>query len=150
MSGNVFTSDKVVQVGIVVKDIEKTSAAYAPAFDMEKPKWFWTGDYEAARTEFRGAASEARAKLAFFRFANLEIELIEPDEKPSTWREFLETKGEGMHHLAFITKGMRDQIGRAEAAGMPLVQKGEYTGGRYAYCDASDALKMVVEFLEND
>ena len=29
-------------------------------------------------------------------------------------------------------------------------QRGEYTGGRYAYHDATDALKVVLELLEND
>jgi methylmalonyl-CoA/ethylmalonyl-CoA epimerase len=33
---------------------------------------------------------------------------------------------------------------------MPLLQKGEYTGGRYAYLDANKDLKVVLELLEND
>jgi pimeloyl-CoA synthetase len=33
---------------------------------------------------------------------------------------------------------------------MPLLQKGEYTGGRYAYIDASRDLKVIIELLEND
>ena len=30
------------------------------------------------------------------------------------------------------------------------MQKGEYTGGRYAYADARKELKMILELLEND
>jgi len=33
---------------------------------------------------------------------------------------------------------------------MPLVQKGEYTGGRYAYIDSNSCLKVMLELLEND
>ena len=31
-----------------------------------------------------------------------------------------------------------------------LMQRGEYTGGRYAYVDAVSQLKTIVELLEND
>jgi methylmalonyl-CoA/ethylmalonyl-CoA epimerase len=150
MSEKIFDSHIVAQVGIVVKDIEKTSAAFARAFGMETPEWFMTDGYDKAETEFRGKASEARSKLAFFHFGSLDIELIEPNEEPSTWREHLEEKGEGIHHLAFVIKDMKDYIGRAESSGMTMVQKGEYDGGRYAYVDALPDLKMIVELLEND
>jgi methylmalonyl-CoA/ethylmalonyl-CoA epimerase len=33
---------------------------------------------------------------------------------------------------------------------MPLLQKGEYTGGRYAYIDTLRDLKVIIELLEND
>ena len=38
----------------------------------------------------------------------------------------------------------------AEAAGMKLVQKGDYRGGRYAYLDGRQRYGAVVELLEND
>ena len=150
MDDKVFSNTVVTQVGIVVKDIEKTAEAFAQAFGIERPVWNWTDEYEKSRTEYRGEPSEARAKLAFMKFGSVEIELIEPDEEKSTWREHLATRGEGIHHLAFVIKGMDGHVERAEAAGMNLVQKGEYDGGRYAYIDALPDLKMVVELLEND
>lgn len=150
MGDKVFANNTLTQVGIIVKDIEKTSAAYAKAFGIERPKWFWTDGPEKARTEYRGEPSKARAKLAFIRCGSLDIELIEPDENPSVWRDFLEEHGEGVQHVAINVQGMKDHISRAAAAGMPLMQKGEYEGGRYAYLDASADLKVVVELLEND
>jgi methylmalonyl-CoA/ethylmalonyl-CoA epimerase len=150
MGDKVYGNNTLTQVGIVVKDIEKSSAAYARAFGIEKPKWFWTDTFDKAQTQYRGKSSQARAKLAFMRFGSLDIELIEPDENPSTWREFLEERGEGVHHLALVIDGMKEHVTRAEAAGMPLVQKGEYEGGRYAYIDSSADLKVVMELLEND
>ncbi len=150
MEGKIFGDGAVVQVGIVVKDIERTAAAYAEAFGIERPAWSWTGAYETARTEYRGSPTDARAKLAFMRFGALDIELIEPDGHPSTWREFLDEKGEGIHHIAFVVEGLREELRRAGAAGMGLLQKGEYDGGRYAYIDSTAALKTIVELLEND
>lgn len=140
----------IAQVGIIVNDIDATSQAYADFFGVEKPKWFWTDAYDKAQTQYRGGPSEARAKLAFFDMGSLQLELIEPDHHPSTWREFLNEKGEGVHHLAFVIDGMKEKVAWMENLGMPLVQKGEYTGGRYAYMDTVKDLKVVLELLEND
>jgi hypothetical protein len=43
--------------------------------------------------------------LAGIFMLGLSIELIEPDGKPSTWQEFLDIRGEGIHHIAFLQEG---------------------------------------------
>ncbi|QJD86699.1 VOC family protein [Cohnella herbarum] len=150
MVNNALGNNVITQIGLLVNDIEKTSQKYAEFFGIEKPNWFWTDTADIARTEYRGEPSEARAKLAFFDMGSLQLELIEPDHNPSTWRESLERNGEGFHHIAFMVKGMKEKIAVLEAGGMQLLQKGEYTGGRYAYMDTFQDLKVLVELLEND
>lgn len=150
MSEKIFDNNVVAQVGMVVRNIEKTSAALAKAFGVEKPDWVFTDGYDKAKTTFRGNPSVTKSKLAFFNFGSLDIELIEPNDEPSTWKEHLDEKGEGIHHIAFVVNGMKGHIDRAESAGMTLVQTGEYEGGRYAYIDAIPDLKMIIELLEND
>ncbi|RUS42437.1 VOC family protein [Cohnella sp. AR92] len=150
MEHGLLGNNVITQIGLLVHDIEKTSQAYADFFGIEKPSWFWTDTPDKARTEYRGSPSEARAKLAFFDMGSLQLELIEPDQHPSTWRESLDRNGEGFHHIAFVVKGMKEKIAVLEGAGMPLLQKGEYEGGRYAYLDAEGPLKLILELLEND
>lgn len=150
MEKNILGTQVVTQIGIIVKDIEKVSQAYADFFGIEKPKWSMTDPLEMSQTEYKGQPAEARAKLAFIDCGQLQIELIEPDENPSTWREFLDEQGEGVHHIAFMIHGMKEKAMLLEKNGMPLIQKGEYTGGRYAYIDSSDHLKVLIELLEND
>jgi catechol 2,3-dioxygenase-like lactoylglutathione lyase family enzyme len=151
MEKNILGNNVVTQIALVVHDIEKTSQAYADFFGVPVPGWSWTDPREKAQTELLGQPSEARAKLAFFQLGNnVQLELIEPDEHPSTWRNDLNKNGEGIHHIAFNVKGMKETVAKLERNGMPLIQKGEYTGGRYAYIDANDPLKIVLELLEND
>lgn len=147
--GELFGQSKVVQIGVVVKDIEKAAAAYADFLGVPVPEWFWTDVEEKAHTRFKGKPSPARAKLAFIEMKNITLELIEPDQNPSTWREFLDEKGEGVHHIAFEIKGMDDKMARLEREGMPLLQKGDYEGGRYAYIDGRAQLGLILEILEN-
>lgn len=145
-----FQNHTITQIGIIVKDIEKTAKDYAAFFGVGVPDIIITDSVDKAHTKYKGNSTEARAKLTFFNMGSLQLELIEPDEHPSTWREFLDTNGEGVHHIAFILKGINETIDFLDAKGMPLVQKGEYTGGRYAYIDSNSCLKVMLELLEND
>ena len=140
----------ITQIGILVNDIEKVSEAYADFFGVDKPEIGITDTADIARTSHNGVATEARAKLAFFDMGSLQLELIEPDHQPSTWRDYLNEHGEGPHHIAFVVDGMKEKIMLLEGKGFPLQQKGEYTGGRYAYMDTFKELKVVLELLEND
>ncbi|AIQ22664.1 MULTISPECIES: VOC family protein [unclassified Paenibacillus] len=140
----------VTQIGILVNDVEKVSTAYAEFFGLKKPEIIVTDTEDIAQTRHNGVATQARAKLAFFDMGSLQLELIEPDHEPSTWRDYLNEHGEGPHHIAFVVEGMKEKIMLLEGKGFPLQQKGEYTGGRYAYMDTFKELKVIVELLEND
>ena len=150
MADSILGTKIVTQIGILVRDIEKTAQEWADFFGIEKPKIIVTDTVDIAQTEYRGAKTPARAKLAFIEAGQLMIELIEPDHEPSTWREYLDQHGEGPHHIAFVIDGMKEKVMLLEGRGMPLLQKGEYTGGRYAYMDTFPQLKVIVELLEND
>ena len=142
----------VVQIAVVVRDVEKAAKTWADFFGLEVPETSLTDPPEKAHSTYRGKPTEARAKLAFLKMDNLQIELIEPIGEPSTWMDFLKTHGEGVHHIAFGVKGMNEQIANLEKKGMPLVQFGEwtaYTGGCYAYFDSEKQLGVIVELLEN-
>jgi len=152
MGNPILGTEAVCQVGILVHDIEKTKMDWAEFMGVEPPEVVMTGALSEADTRYRGKPSEARAKLAFFQAGpNLTIELIEPDKDPnSTWRQDLDAKGEGFHHIAFFVKGMKERIEICGKQGFELLQTGEYTGGRYAYVDANEKLKLMLELLEND
>ncbi|MGB9779806.1 MAG: VOC family protein [Caldanaerobacter sp.] len=149
MSKNILDMRNTVQIGIVVRDIEEALQNYAEFFGVEKPQWFWTDDYSKAHTKFNGRPTKARAKLGFFELGPLQLELIEPDENSSTWREFLDKNGEGIHHIAFGVKDMDRKIEELYRKGMEVIQKGDFEGGRYAYIDTLRALKVMIELLEN-
>lgn len=138
------------QVGMVVEDIAATSRNIADFFGVPMPEIMTTDPQEKSQALYKGQPCHAKAQLAFFQMGQVTLELIQPDEQPSTWREFLDEHGEGVHHLAFEVKGMRQVIEMAHGKGAPLVQKGEYTGGRYAYLDSFSKLGFIMELLEHD
>jgi methylmalonyl-CoA/ethylmalonyl-CoA epimerase len=140
----------VTQIGIIVKDIEKSLDAYVDVLCLDqRPGVVITDGLDKAHTKYRGQPSEAVAKLAFIHMGQVDIELIEPVGGPSTWKEFLDTHGEGVHHIAFVITGTDQVVAYLEGKGIPLVQRGDYTGGMYHYMDAAPKLGVMLELLEN-
>jgi len=139
----------VCQIGLIVRDIEKSAQAYSEVFGLPRPDVIITDTVDVAKTTYGGASTTARAKLAFFDMGQVSLELIEPMGEPSTWQEFLDEKGEGVHHIAFRIKGTEQVVAYLEGKGIDVVQQGYYTGGMYTYVDSTSALGVVLELLEN-
>ncbi|MEH7249442.1 VOC family protein [Neobacillus niacini] len=144
-------NNRVNQLAFVVQDIEKTSELFSKLLGIAKPAWFLTGDSEISKVVFRGKPTNSRSKLVFMNTPTIQFELIEPNEEPGTMREFLDTVGEGIHHIAFDVESIKERLQVFEENGYPLLQSGEFTSsdGRYVYVDTLDDHKTLVELLES-
>jgi methylmalonyl-CoA/ethylmalonyl-CoA epimerase len=150
LTDHAFGTTTVVQVGIVVRDIEARARAWADLLGVPVPEIEITETLDRAHTEYNGRPSVARARLAFLNLGQVDLELIEPIGEPSTWKDQLDGHGDSLHHIAFRVQGMAERLRSLESRGATLVQRGDYTGGRYAYVDATATLGTVLELLEND
>lgn len=136
-----------MQIGIVVKDIEVASRFWAKLLGMEVPTSVETETADITNMTYRRSISPGRAKLAFFTLENITIELIEPIGGPSTWKDFLDKHGEGMHHIAFNVGDMAKSIEMLKAIGIDIEQKGDFMGGCYAYTESPGKLGTILELL---
>jgi len=152
MAGLVKTN-VIMQVGLIVKDVEKTKKKWAEFFGVPVPPTIYAGDYEITQTKYKGKpAPKANCHMAFFDAGpNMQLELIQPNGEKSTWQDFLDKKGEGIHHIAFMVNGMKKVLETFEKEGMKCTQQGKYgnASGEYAYVDGTKDLKCFIELLEN-
>jgi len=139
----------ITQVGIMVKNIEQSIDIYSRIFGIEKPPIIITDDYELAHTIYNGQPSRAKAKLAFFNMGQVQIELIEPIGEPSTWKDHLDSRGESVHHLAFVVPDTDKALTFLSDQGIAVEQQGDYAGGRYTYVNSVPQLGVALELLEN-
>ncbi len=150
---SVIGTQTITQVALIVHDIEKTKTKLSEFLGIPVPPTVGGGDFAVTQTQYMGRpAPYAKCLMAFFNLGNgMQIELIQPNEEPSVWRDFLNEKGEGLHHIAFGVKGMEGKIQAMEKFGMKLVQKGNYGdgGGCYSYLEGGEGLPMLVELLES-
>ncbi|MBV04964.1 MAG: hypothetical protein CL474_03115 [Acidobacteria bacterium] len=146
----------VLQIAFVVDDVEKYLAMYAKLFGIETPGTSVTGSHEETQSLYRGEPTDGRARVGYIPLDNILLEFIEPIEGPSVWQDYLEQKGNGIHHLAFIVNGVKQVISDLEDFGLPLLQHGSFPqagkapSGQYAYLQGLDKLGFDVELLEFD
>ena len=150
MTSKPLGNNKVMQVGMIVENIEETTQAWSRLLGVEPPSIKITDPFDISNAYYQGKPTPAQAKLAFFDLGQVTLELIEPIGKPSTWNDQLAAHGSSLHHIAFEIKGMQEHLRGLAEHGLPLIQRGEYNGGRYAYVDGQKQFGTVIELLEND
>ncbi|MFB6356879.1 MAG: methylmalonyl-CoA epimerase [bacterium] len=60
-------------------------------------------------------------RVAAFDIEQSRIELIEPLESDNPIGQFLESKGEGLHHIALRTDSVTEELDRAEELGIQCI-----------------------------
>jgi catechol 2,3-dioxygenase-like lactoylglutathione lyase family enzyme len=143
---------KVIQVAIVVRDIEATSKRWSELLGMPVPPIQTTRPGHEVKVIYRGKPSEGQAKLTFFNLGQVVLELIEPVGEGTSWKEFLDKKGEGVQHLGFQVVDPDKTVQALEKEGMPVLHRGRYDSddGTYIYMDSQNPLGVVIELLHSD
>lgn len=143
---------KFAQMAFITNDVEAAKVKFAKMFGFDPvPPTCGIGTPEVAKTEYMGKpAPEIDCKIAYFDFGNIQVELMEPNEYPSAWRDMLNMKGECLHHVSFWVKDIGARIADCEAKGMTMVQRGIFAmnNGAYAYLDTNGQLPYMIELLE--
>ena len=109
----------VSQVGIVVRDIEKTAAFYYSTFGIGPFEIVPEVKFEGVI--LRGSPTNAKIKVAFAQSGPVQIELIEPLEGKNIYTEFLDSKGEGLHHLGFQVDDLDSMLAEFKSKGIEPV-----------------------------
>ena len=66
---------------------------------------------------------DQKVKTAFFMVGETKIELLQATSEDSTIAKFIEKRGEGVHHIAFATKNIKEALKKAEEKGVRLIDK---------------------------
>jgi catechol 2,3-dioxygenase-like lactoylglutathione lyase family enzyme len=143
---------KVIQVAIVVRDIEATSKRWSELLGMPVPEIRTTRPGHEVKMTYRGKPSEGQVKLTFFNLGQVVLELLQPVGEGTSWKEILDKKGEGVHHLGFQVVDPEKTTQALEKEGFPVIHKGRYDSddGTYIYFDSQKALGVLIEALHSD
>lgn len=100
---------KIEHIGIAVKDIDSSNALFASLFGE--------AHYKIEDVEREGV------KTSFFKCGPNKIELLQATTEDSPIAKFIEKKGEGIHHIAFVVDDIEKEIERLTAAGFNMIHK---------------------------
>jgi catechol 2,3-dioxygenase-like lactoylglutathione lyase family enzyme len=142
----------LLQICFVTHTLEESAGWFARLTGLELPPLSYSADPDKAQAVYRDQPARVGCRIMMFHFDNIDLEFIEPGPEPSAWRDLLERKGPGFHHIAFKTRNLTRDTAALEKAGHGLLQRGEFQSGtgRYAYFGAENILGGLIELLEYD
>jgi methylmalonyl-CoA epimerase len=92
-----------------------------------------------------------RVRVAFVSVGDTHIEFLEPSEAGSPVARFLESRGPGVHHLAFHVPSVDAELGRLRERGDRVVDEHARPGARgrrVGFAHPSAFGGVLVEFVE--
>lgn len=136
----------VYQLGYVVRDIDKACAFYEATYGVGPFQVFPEVTMDGAI--LRGQPVDTRIKVALGKSDKIEIEFIEPLQGRNLYTEFLEAKGEGIHHLGFVVDDMNAWKAQFAARGFEPVFHRDMGVMEFAYFDTSAIGGLMLELLQ--
>ncbi|MGB9702674.1 MAG: methylmalonyl-CoA epimerase [Candidatus Kapaibacteriota bacterium] len=110
-------------IGIAVKDLNLSLETFKKLLQVDD-----------IHTE---EVAEQKVKVASFKVGEVRIELTQATDESSPIAKFIEKKGEGIHHIAFETDNLSDELNRLKELNFSLINEKPVPG----------AHEMLIAFL---
>ena len=131
------------QIGVVVKDMKKAIDAYTNLLHWGP---FEVSEHKYTELIYRGKPGNFRYRIALAQIGpSLQLELIESLEGKSIYDEFLQTRGEGLHHFGFLIDDYDKRIAAMKQIGIEVLQSGKRPGKNFAYMDTEPLFGIILE-----
>ena len=128
---------KVEHIGIAVKDTSSSTTLFERLLGV-KP-------YKTEKVLSEGV------NTTFFRLSDQKIELLSSINKGSAVEKFLESKNEGIHHIALLVDSLESEINRLEDLGFQFISKAPKEGAdnkRIVFLHPKSTNGVLVELCE--
>jgi methylmalonyl-CoA/ethylmalonyl-CoA epimerase len=126
---------RIDHLGIAVRSIEEARKFYEGVLGLTCEK--------------EEVVPSQKVRTAFFKVGDVHIELLEPTSDDSSIAGFLEKKGEGFHHVAYLTDDIEGQLGRAREHGCKLIHETPVPGAggkQVAFLHPKSTFGVLTEF----
>lgn len=126
---------RINHLGIAVQDVQAAAAVYE-AMGMSVDRVI--------------EVPEQKVRVAFIPIGESTIELVQPTSPDSTVAQYLETRGEGLHHLALEVEDIEAALTELEGQGYRLIDRTPRRGaeGRIAFLHPRSTGRVLIELVE--
>ena len=140
--------ERIVQIGIVVPDLDKTTRLLSSLFGIGPFRSVVWPNRPESKYEYRDVEEHILISQAFVQLGQVEIELIQPLEgERNAYKQFLDDTGGGIHHVLFEVKDIDPVLQALAESGVTVLQSGTgiRPGTRWALLDTREQLGFLVE-----
>ncbi|NLO18826.1 MAG: methylmalonyl-CoA epimerase [Ignavibacteria bacterium] len=101
-------------IGIAVKDLDASIELFKKIFNFE--------------SIHKEVVADQKVAVGSFKVGDVLIELTSPTADDSPIAKFIEKRGEGIHHIAFETDNVSNELSRLSEEGIQLIDKAPRPG----------------------
>jgi len=101
--------NKISHLGIAVKDLKSAASMYKKLLQSEPSEMEYV--------------EEQKVNVIKFKVGESTIELLEGTTPDSPICKFIEKRGEGIHHVAYESDNIKDDLSRLDKEGFELINK---------------------------
>ena len=98
---------KIEHIGIAVKDLDAANSLYADLLGVTH--------YKVEEVQSEGVST------SFFKCGESKIELLSALNEESPIAKFIDKRGEGIHHIAFLVEDILAEVTRLEGLGFKVL-----------------------------
>ncbi len=128
---------KIDHIGIAVRDLEQALPVFADKLGIE--------------IEGVEEVAEQKVKVAFLPLGESKIEFLQPTDPLGAVARFIDSRGEGIHHIAFRVKNLEDILARLKSSGVRLIDEKPRLGAggaKIAFLHPKSTCGVLVELCE--
>lgn len=130
--------EKIDHLGIAVRDLEQALLIFGEKLGIE------VGGVEEV--------AEQKAKVAFLPLGESNLELLQSTDPEGAVARFIESRGEGIHHVAFRVKNLEESLARLRSEGVRLIDEKPRLGAggvKIAFLHPKSTGGVLVELCEH-
>jgi catechol 2,3-dioxygenase-like lactoylglutathione lyase family enzyme len=139
------------QIAFVVRDLNEAERFFTGKLGVRRFIRFL--DVSVQEATYLGAPADFHINMSIGYAGSTQVELFQHLSGHSVYKDFLDKRGPGLHHLGFIVPDYDQAVADFTANGFPVIQSGRVgnnPGVRFAYFDTEAAIGVVTECMVLD
>ncbi|HHS51159.1 MAG TPA: methylmalonyl-CoA epimerase [candidate division Zixibacteria bacterium] len=129
--------EKIDHIGIAVESLEESIPVFRDLLGLE-----FLGEEEVP---------DQRVRVAKFDIGGVHIELLEPTSTDSPISQFIEKRGQGIHHISYRTNDIEGEIAGLISKGARMIDESPRIGAggmKIAFVHPKSTAKVLTEICE--
>ncbi|MFD5453314.1 VOC family protein [Streptomyces sp. NPDC127100] len=143
-----FPAGRIQQLGYVVENLDDAVEKFSTTFGVSRFFVWENLAAEVTEKKYRGQPADFQFSCAFGYSGDMMIELIRHDSGESIFKDWLDEKGPGLHHVCFLMGSLEhfeETVAGMSAHGHPVAMSGRSGDARFSYADTVDDFGVFTE-----
>ncbi len=137
-------------IGVAVKDIDKAVEYYQSLgiATLKSEILFKSSDFAGFKVNGKTPDTIVKLRIRFVLVGSTQFELIQPVEGESPQKDFLNSRGDGINHIAYTVDDIDKETDKMLKKGVKAIFSGKSKTAHFAYFDTRGVGNVIIELVQ--